>query len=71
MKKVITALLIAVVLVAFISVFAGPSSAADQKKSKFRYSSTLSSIGWGPVHTVKPWFKQVEKATHGTVAFEP
>ncbi|MBN2060571.1 MAG: TRAP transporter substrate-binding protein DctP [Deltaproteobacteria bacterium] len=71
MKKIIPAILTVIILIAFISVVARHSSAAELKKYNFRYATFYHPDGWGAIHSIKPWFEQVEKATNGQIVFEP
>ena len=71
MKKAIPLFLVVILLSIFTLVFAVSSSAAEAKKYKFIFSTTLPSTGWQSVHTMMPWFEQVEKVTNGQITFEP
>jgi TRAP-type C4-dicarboxylate transport system substrate-binding protein len=60
----------------FLSLFglaaalAGFASPAPAQEIKLTLADQNSPTGWGPVHALQPWIKQVEEATKGRVKIE-
>ena len=58
------------VALAVVAAFAVTASAPAQDAVKITLADQNSPQGWGPVHALQPWVKQVEEAGKGRIKME-